>query len=203
MGSDNSTERKRGTGHGPSSKHVAANLRVLRKNLGIDLRELSRRMGKLKRPISPSGISRIENEERRVDADDLFALSLALEAKPSEVLVPNPETETPTAVPDIYLWEEVRAWIGGETQLSPADLFLYWERQETESLGHIDRIEKVLELIIAGKRSEKARNVYENQLDTQKTRVILAHDRQALFDSLDLSDSQYSTAEKLTDVTGD
>ncbi|GAB2562865.1 helix-turn-helix domain-containing protein [Leucobacter ruminantium] len=190
-------KRKRGTGPGPSSRHVAANLRTLRKNLGIDLRELSRRLGVLGRPISASGLSRIENEERRVDADDLFALSLALEAMPSEVLAPTPDTEVPTAVPSIYLWEEVRAWIGGETKLTPGDLWLYWERQEDDLKRKLLSAQGTIEAMDGGRRNSRNRHVYEKQVATIQGRLDLVHDRQALYDSLDLADSQYQLAEDL------
>lgn len=77
---------------GPASKRVAANVAELRKDRGLSLRELSERMRDLGgRPTLPSGLSKIEQGDRRVDVDDLMALAIALDTTPNRLLL------TPTA----------------------------------------------------------------------------------------------------------
>lgn len=60
---------------------------------GISVRELSRltttRDGRT--IVPPNGVSEIENGLRRVDIDDLIALSLALGTSPAVLLMPQPE----------------------------------------------------------------------------------------------------------------
>ncbi|MGW6142136.1 helix-turn-helix domain-containing protein [Streptomyces sp. NPDC055140] len=57
------------------------------------VRELSSRLSKLGRPILPSGITKIEQGQRRVDADDLVALAVALEVTPTRLLLGPPPTD--------------------------------------------------------------------------------------------------------------
>lgn len=63
---------------GPAGQNVATAVRKQREHLGMSLQELSEALGELGRPILPSGLSKIEAGTRRVDADDLVALSQAL-----------------------------------------------------------------------------------------------------------------------------
>jgi hypothetical protein len=49
---------------------------------------LSEQLAQLGRPIPPSGITKIEKHVRRVDADDLVALALALNVSPVALLLP-------------------------------------------------------------------------------------------------------------------
>ncbi|WP_284437150.1 hypothetical protein [Streptomyces sp. TUS-ST3] len=70
------------------------------------VRELSARLSKLGRPILPSGITKIEQGTRRVDADDLVALAVALEVTPTRLLLGPP----PTDGPDDPAHEEVWEW---------------------------------------------------------------------------------------------
>jgi transcriptional regulator with XRE-family HTH domain len=66
---------------------VARNVQTLRKLRGLTVRDLSARMGKIGRPVLPSGITKIEQGHRRVDADDLVALAVALEVTPNRLLL--------------------------------------------------------------------------------------------------------------------
>jgi transcriptional regulator with XRE-family HTH domain len=66
---------------------------VVRLRGRTSVRELSSRLSKLGRPILPSGITKIEQGQRRVDADDLVALALALKVTPTRLLLGPPPTD--------------------------------------------------------------------------------------------------------------
>jgi transcriptional regulator with XRE-family HTH domain len=71
---------------GPTGHQLAENVKRLRGK--TTYRELSDRLGQLGRPIPVLGLSRIENGTRRVDADDLVALAIALDVSPAALLLP-------------------------------------------------------------------------------------------------------------------
>jgi len=71
----------------PIADRVSANLRDLRKARGLSLADVSERMNKLGRPLSLSGLSKVERGDRGVDVDDLVALALALDVTPSRLLL--------------------------------------------------------------------------------------------------------------------
>jgi len=79
---------------GPTGSCVQANLARIREARGLTKKELSARVGDLGRQIPPLGISRIEAGTRRVDADDLVALALALNVSPLALLLPHSGTDT-------------------------------------------------------------------------------------------------------------
>jgi transcriptional regulator with XRE-family HTH domain len=80
---------------GPVGKAVKHHVRRLREEGQLSLQDLSDRLEFLGRPILPSGISKIESGDRRVDVDDLVALAHALGTAPNELLkVPNDDSET-------------------------------------------------------------------------------------------------------------
>ena len=79
---------------GPTAKRVAKNIAELRAARGgLSLRELAERMGEIGRPIQASGLSKIEQGDRRVDVDDLMALAIALDVSPNRLLLPGTATE--------------------------------------------------------------------------------------------------------------
>ncbi|MFA3877590.1 helix-turn-helix domain-containing protein [Streptomyces sp. MMCC 100] len=73
---------------GPTGDQVRRNVQRLREAGGMTKRELSEKVTTLGRPIPPLGVSRIENGTRRVDADDLVALAVALGVHPAALLLP-------------------------------------------------------------------------------------------------------------------
>lgn len=87
MASEN--PRKRGNPIGAAGKNVAKNIKRLRQRAGLDLRAMSALLADIKHPISPSGLSKIENRERRVDVDDLVAMAIALNVSPLTLLLPE------------------------------------------------------------------------------------------------------------------
>ena len=71
---------------GPTGRTVAARIRRIRERNGLNLQDLSDRLAPLGRPILPSGLSKIEQGNRRVDVDDLTALAAALGVIPNDLL---------------------------------------------------------------------------------------------------------------------
>lgn len=69
---------------GPVGECVQRNIREVRE--GTSTYELARELEKLGRPISPAGITKIEQGQRRVDVDDLVALAIALGTTPNRLL---------------------------------------------------------------------------------------------------------------------
>ncbi|MFJ7159740.1 helix-turn-helix domain-containing protein [Streptomyces sp. NPDC101118] len=107
---------------GPIGSHVQVAVEHLRVARGLTKRELSEKVGELGRSIPPLGISRIEAGMRRVDADDLVALALALNVSPLVLLLPQPE------VGDTYVrltsklvtrLSAAWSWVKGERAMSP------------------------------------------------------------------------------------
>jgi 8-oxo-dGTP pyrophosphatase MutT (NUDIX family)/transcriptional regulator with XRE-family HTH domain len=74
---------------GPVGGYVIANLATLRAERRLTYKDLSDRLAELGRPIPTLGLSRIEKGNRRVDADDLVALALALGVNPTALLLPR------------------------------------------------------------------------------------------------------------------
>ncbi|MFD0853186.1 helix-turn-helix domain-containing protein, partial [Actinomadura adrarensis] len=75
---------------GPTGERVAANLRRLRERHrgGMSVYEVSKRLEREGVTLQPSGVSRIERGERRVDVDTLIALARVLGVNPSALLMP-------------------------------------------------------------------------------------------------------------------
>lgn len=67
---------------------MRANVKRIREARGFSYRQLSDLLEELGRPIPTLGLSRIEKGERRVDADDLVAIAVALGVNPSALLLP-------------------------------------------------------------------------------------------------------------------
>lgn len=83
---------------GPTASTVARNVKRFRTDLrGWTLAELSERMTEVGRPMTGNTLSAIETMTRRIDVDDLIALSAALEVSPAALLMPH---ITPEDTPD-------------------------------------------------------------------------------------------------------
>lgn len=74
---------------GPIGGYVMRNLKQLRQARGLTYKELSEILHNLGRDIPTLGLSRIEKGTRRVDADDLVALAIALCVNPAALLLPR------------------------------------------------------------------------------------------------------------------
>lgn len=80
---------------GATGRTVAANVHRLRKARGMSVRALASALNELGRPITGSGITRLEGQTegaapnpRRVDVDDLVALAQVFGVSPSALLLP-------------------------------------------------------------------------------------------------------------------
>ena len=73
---------------GPTGEQVQANVQRLREARGMSKKQLADRVTELGRVMAPLAISRIEAGTRRVDADDLAALAIALRVSPATLLLP-------------------------------------------------------------------------------------------------------------------
>lgn len=110
---------------GPTGQRVRENVRQLRDRLSY--RELSERLEQLGRPIPTLGLSRIENGARRVDADDLVALALALGVNPDRLLLPAdaPDDQDVGLTPAVKARPfQAWAWARGQQQLLAAEVAL-------------------------------------------------------------------------------
>jgi len=74
--------------------------------------KLAARLEELGRPIPTLGLRKIESYERRVDADDLVALAVALGVSPVSLLVPldSDTKETPVAATGVSETTAERLW---------------------------------------------------------------------------------------------
>jgi len=108
---------------GPSAERVRDNIKALRKERGLDLADLSQRLGDLGQPISVSGLSKLELGQRRVDVDDLVALALVLDVSPNRLLLPaEAETSEVAVTRDLSLAaSDLWAWATGDRELQQYD----------------------------------------------------------------------------------
>lgn len=110
-------ERQRGNDIGLSGVEVGRNVARLRSLRGMSLKALEAKLGELDRKISWSSISKLENGTRKVDADDLMALAVALDVSPLSLLLPNTPgpfdqveaTGLTTTAADLWTWAVARS----------------------------------------------------------------------------------------------
>jgi transcriptional regulator with XRE-family HTH domain len=82
-------DRKQAKPPGPAGRRVMERVKKLRLMSALTYKDLSGRLEALGRPIPVLGLSRMENGARKVDADDLVALALALGVTPNRLLLPD------------------------------------------------------------------------------------------------------------------
>ncbi|MGN7859495.1 helix-turn-helix domain-containing protein [Microbacterium sp. 22303] len=88
--------RQRGNPAGPTATIVGENVRRVRTVLQLTQAQLSQRLDALEHPIPVASVGRLESGDRRVEVDDLMALSVALGVSPLGLLMPytrGPEDE--------------------------------------------------------------------------------------------------------------
>ncbi|MFJ4924093.1 helix-turn-helix domain-containing protein [Streptomyces sp. NPDC088736] len=118
---------------GPTARTVAANLRRVREQRGMTLRELSAELKKIGRNLSADGINKIENGRlpdsgedpgkpvRRADVDDLVALALVLNVSPLTLLLPPTSGTEPVELAERYRVTSETAWGWAEGRLTAID----------------------------------------------------------------------------------
>lgn len=84
---------------GPAGAQAARRLRALRRRQDLTLADIAARLERLGRPITVSGLSKIEKGQRRVDVDDLLALAGALNVQVDDILFPQPEAPATAQAP--------------------------------------------------------------------------------------------------------
>ncbi len=107
----------------------------------MDLAALSARLTDLGWPIPVAALSRLENGNRRVDVDDLMAISNALQVSPSDMLIPS-EDEHPlgTTIPADLSLGEARAWVRAEIKdFSSHERNSYWWNRRHAAITAYDR----------------------------------------------------------------
>jgi transcriptional regulator with XRE-family HTH domain len=114
---------------------LAASTRRIRRACNVTTAALSQRLAAIGHPIADTGITKTEKGDRRVDADDLVALALALGVTPNTLLMPQVDYLgasgthylTPEAIgtaeelwqwaqgerPPLILAEDALSWLGG------------------------------------------------------------------------------------------
>lgn len=98
---------------------VAKNVGEIRRSRGLTVRDLAARLAELGHRLLASGVSRIENGERRVDVDDLVALARALDVSPVRLLLPAEPGEVALPGDDrAWPWQAVWRWAVGEQPLT-------------------------------------------------------------------------------------
>lgn len=73
---------------GPTAAAVAANVQRFRKRRELSIYQLSAKLRKAGRLITPAAVGKIERQERQVSVDDLMALAVALDVNPAMLLLP-------------------------------------------------------------------------------------------------------------------
>ncbi len=107
----------------PVRRRVAENVRLLRRERGWSLEALSARLARLGRPLSLSGISKVENGDRGVDVDELVALALALDVTPNRLLLTAEAGAAQIELTPQACVEQLAAW--------------RWACGDEEPLGHL------------------------------------------------------------------
>jgi len=93
---------------GPAGKRVRENIAALRGK--AQQSEISKRLAALGRPLSVSTLSKIEQGGRRLDPDDLVAISVALRVTPNRLLLPATAGDEPTELAPALEVSASSAW---------------------------------------------------------------------------------------------
>jgi transcriptional regulator with XRE-family HTH domain len=174
---------------GPTGRRAAETVAALRKRDRLSYRELSDKLKKLGRPIPTLGLSRVERGERRIDADDLVALAIAIGTTPNRLLLPGTAQQRVDVAltPGVEISEQLAwAWAQGKAPIEACQGVVPTERvhqflnrslpdhpgyQLPEIAPHLDAITEVTSLI---KRLAEERGIPTMTLLAMVQTVIFA-----------------------------
>jgi transcriptional regulator with XRE-family HTH domain len=107
--------------HGATASRVAANIRELRRERGLDLAALSDLLARRGHAVGINTLSKMERGTRRVDVDDLMALALALDVTPNRLLLSKTADDEILALPGNARVSTASAWAwaAGDSPLPP------------------------------------------------------------------------------------
>lgn len=105
---------------GPIGEAAAENIKRLREEMRMSYAEMSRHLEELGRAIPPLGLRRIEEGERRIDADDLVALAIVLQVSPLAILLPDADSHVVSGRPK-YHRARIWRWAQGMDPLDTSD----------------------------------------------------------------------------------
>lgn len=128
-------------GLGPTGEAVSRNVARLRG--GMQYKQLAERLAELGRPIPTLGLRRIEDGERRVDADDLVALAIALGVTPNTLLFPHVDDGDSVAITGadglslgrVWRWAEGSQPLAGDERIDRKEWVTFLERTSPRFLG--------------------------------------------------------------------
>lgn len=106
---------------GPVGRHVIANVERLCEERGLSWRRLSAMLDRVGHPIPELGLSRMRKAERRVDVDELAALSEVLGVTPAALLAPPGEAGAGPEPPVLRDIGELAARIVALLEAAPDD----------------------------------------------------------------------------------
>ncbi|MGH1551004.1 helix-turn-helix domain-containing protein [Leifsonia poae] len=86
-------QRQRGHDIDATGRTVASNLARIRKSKQLSLKDIETATADRGRRLSFSGLSKIENGDRRVDVDDLMVLAQVLDVSPLTLMLPTGEPD--------------------------------------------------------------------------------------------------------------
>lgn len=166
--------KQRGNAKGATSATAASQTRKFRQDRKLDLAGLSERLKAVNWPISVAALSRLENGERRIDVDDLMAISVALDISPLELLLPSPKAEKPfgTALPIELELAEVWAWAKESVSSihSGPGFIRHWEKVEKECEKDLIELDSLRDAASESLRETLDRN--KAQLEKLQTLAI-------------------------------
>jgi transcriptional regulator with XRE-family HTH domain len=151
----------------------------------MDLRTMSDGLHAAGRKLSPSGISKLEAGDRRVDVDDLTVIAYLLRTTPAALLTPPDEQTTLTGVPEGYEPEEIDRWMRGELLLTDEGLFNYWQQEWVICTDRIHHLETTLEGMTAPSKDDPEKTsahpktiaAYQERLETARARARVIQER--------------------------
>ena len=112
----------------------------------MDLAGLSARLTTVGWPIPVAALSRLENGNRRVDVDDLFALANALDVSPIALLGDPGASPLGTALPENVVPPEILAWLRGDLpSFRGVDRKEYWHERIRHTQLKIEVMERHIE----------------------------------------------------------